>query len=258
METGKHDRAAGLQPITGHEEFCSRLKKLLLDAVQPMVDGVEIAPIPCATDASRGYVKCLIPASDKTPHRAMFAEREYWARSTEGFQRLEHWALEDMFGRRPIPRLRLSFRLVENGSISGGGQPTQHRGFAVAVITNEGRGSARAPYLALTLAAGPYAFVPPPATGKADGLTRRPTSDQRRVVFASSDVVIHPGVEHEVTFIPVHTYVTTKATITLPQELRIAYELAAENTQLQRGELVVDGKTIARAILPPGLAEGVV
>jgi hypothetical protein len=38
----------------------------------------------------------------------MLAEREYFKRTTEGFYRLEHFDLEDMFGRRPRPALDIS------------------------------------------------------------------------------------------------------------------------------------------------------
>lgn len=40
----------------------------------------------------------------------MLAGREYYKRSTEGFYRLEHFDLEDMFGRRQRPVLKMSIQ----------------------------------------------------------------------------------------------------------------------------------------------------
>jgi hypothetical protein len=80
----------------------------LLNSNQPVVDGVLMEVILAAANDGSGYVKCLVPSSDKTPHRAMLADREYFKRTTEGFYRLEHFDLEDMFGRRPRPNLEVS------------------------------------------------------------------------------------------------------------------------------------------------------
>lgn len=64
----------------------------------------------------------------------------------------EHGADAPMFGRRPSPRLALVVPVVSRG-VTGGG-PEEYWGYAVVNITNTGRGSARSPYLAIT--------VPPP------------------------------------------------------------------------------------------------
>ena len=72
------------------------------------MDDVLIEKILKDNSKSSGYVKCLIPKSDKTPHRAMLSDREYYKRSIEGFYRLEHFDLEDMFGRRQRPVLNLA------------------------------------------------------------------------------------------------------------------------------------------------------
>ena len=138
VETGKEERARALKPIAQFGEFVARLKKSLLNAVQPMVDDVRIECIPDTSDPTTGFVKCLIPRSEKTPHRALRANREYYRRSTEGFYRLEHFDLEDAFGRRPRPVLSIQVQLVPRPE----GDAHEEVRFA---ILNEGRGVARHP-----------------------------------------------------------------------------------------------------------------
>ena len=100
------DVACRLEPITDVTEFRSRLGQYLKDAAQPYVDGVLLDILDSTSTSGAGYLKCLVPASTKTPHRAM-GDREYYKRSAEGCYRLEHFDLEDMFGRRQRPYLEL-------------------------------------------------------------------------------------------------------------------------------------------------------
>jgi schlafen family protein len=247
--TDNEERAASLAPITGCREFQARLKKSLLNAVQPVVDNVRIEVIPTAENSEIGFVTCLVPASDKAPHRAMLANREYYKRSTEGFYRLEHFDLEDMFGRRPVPRLELSLKLVQRGS-SGGGGYTKYMGLAVATITNVGRGSARAPYLGLKVSP-KYSFSRSGIDGNGnEGLPRRTTTSPDRLVFTSYDVVIHPGLSHEVTGIEIYADADHKMRVVVPPDLVLEYELSAENARLQTGELRVSGREIADTVVP--------
>lgn len=247
------DYASSREPVRDHTIFVARLRKALLEAVVPMVDGVEIDPVPGA-DTRFGYAKVLVPRSELTPHRGMLANREYYKRSPEGFHRLEHFDLEDMFGRRPLPRLSLGWRIIAGGSSGGGGQE-QFRGFVVLTITNGGRGSARAPYLAFRISA-PYGLAPGGINGDGrEGLARQTTSDPRRFVFTSGDVVVHPEVSHEVTGIVVQVEVQRGRNVILPGDLTVAYELTSENARLVVGEIVISGHDIAVGILPPQLQE---
>jgi len=136
IETDKEERACALKPVAQVEEFVSRLKKSMLNSVQPMVDGIVIQAITDSTDPGTGFVSCLVPRSEKTPHRALRAGREYFRRSTEGFYRLEHFDLEDAFGRRPRPVLSVQMQLRSRPE----GDPHEELHFA---FLNEGRGVAR-------------------------------------------------------------------------------------------------------------------
>ena len=128
------DRATSLKPITDHNRFRTRLLDSLFNTSQPVVDSVEIDAIDAL--AGGGYVKCLIPQSVRAPHRAMVAEHQYWRRTATGHRRMDHYELEDLFGRRLRPALAFFLELKPRL----GDDPHEELHF---LILNEGRGLAR-------------------------------------------------------------------------------------------------------------------
>lgn len=138
IETNKRNEAAKkLKPINQVDDFIRSLKSSLLTTVQPFVDNILIERIDKNGSPSKGYVKCHIPQSDKTPHRAIQAGREYFKRSVEGFYKLEHFDLEDMFGRRQKPNLVV---ITSTDKYPGEDQELMEIKFA---FKNEGRAIAR-------------------------------------------------------------------------------------------------------------------
>ena len=103
------DFACQLKPIEEIDKFLDRLKSYLKDAVQPAIDGILIELIYKDEKTKIGYIKILIPRSDKTPHRSINS-REYYKRNVQGKYRLEHFDLEDMFGRRQKPLLKIELK----------------------------------------------------------------------------------------------------------------------------------------------------
>jgi hypothetical protein len=83
--------------------FVSRLNELTGDAVSPIVDGVRHKAIEISLD--KGFAVTLVPESDSGPYMANLGEDRYYKRSGDSFYRMEHFDLEDMFGRRQKPRL---------------------------------------------------------------------------------------------------------------------------------------------------------
>jgi hypothetical protein len=248
-----NDCPVELMAIRGYEEFLGRLKKSLIDSVQPSVDGVRIEGIP-AGQTDFGYVKCLIPASSKTPHRAMLADREYYKRSTEGFYRLEHFDLEDLFGRRPVPVLRVTLDRRADGLQTEGPGTTIYTGRVVVALRNEGRGSARSPYLVVTIDGQAYRFETVGQHLTVNGLPIRTSTDRRRV-FSSGDVVIHPEFTHDCTSVLVSTQVGHRMAVVVPQDLKLLVEASAENARPVRSEYVISGREIAEFVLPENLRE---
>lgn len=135
VETDAESRASVLKPIAKVADFESRLQKSLLNAVQPTIDGLRMESIPLDNKSGHGFVKMLIPRSDKTPHRSMY-DREYVRRSGDQFYNLEHFDLEDAFGRRPRPVLELHVMLFARA----GDDPFEDLRIDVR---NAGRGLAR-------------------------------------------------------------------------------------------------------------------
>jgi len=121
--------AAEIAPI---KLFLSRLNELTGDAVSPVVDGIRHKPIEVGRDA--GFAVTLVPESNSGPYMAKLGEDRYYKRSGDSFYRMEHFDLEDMFGRRQKPQLQ--FRL-KNLLVGGTREEIQF------VVQNVGRGIAR-------------------------------------------------------------------------------------------------------------------
>jgi hypothetical protein len=128
------DRATQLQPISDHTQFRARLLDSIFTTTQPVVDGVQIDTIDSVSGG--GYVKCLVPQSIRAPHRAVAAEHQYWRRTAVGHRRMDHYELEDLFGRRLRPLLSLFVELRPRPD----DDPHEEIHF---LVLNEGRGIAR-------------------------------------------------------------------------------------------------------------------
>jgi predicted HTH transcriptional regulator len=89
---GSIDKADEVKPIANAEQFRWRLKSYILAATSPPVDNVSLEFI--KENGTHGYVKCLVPPSDRPPHMAM-PDRHYYRRSIDSFRSMDHFELED-------------------------------------------------------------------------------------------------------------------------------------------------------------------
>jgi hypothetical protein len=185
----------------------------------------------------------------KVPHRGMLADREYYERTTEDFYRLEHFDLEDMFGRLPRPSLSLSMSVHRTGSSSGHTGKTWD-GRLVIGIKNSGRGVARSPYLA---------FQTDPRRGLAqpldrsslEGLPRLPSPDSTvQIMGASPAIVIIPGVTLDVADLKVSCGADSSSRLIMPEAFKIPYRLGSEDSRLQEGEMPVTSEYLAAYLFP--------
>ncbi|MBN1865786.1 ATP-binding protein [Candidatus Sumerlaeota bacterium] len=197
------DCARYLSPIQNLGLFKSRLQELTGEMVVPSVDGVQHKS--CSSENDCGFAVTLVPESDSGPHMAKGGEDRYFKRSGDSFYRMEHFDIEDMFGRRKKPRLSLGYRLAREGSSNTGPGGCWKFDFRIVLyIENTGRGVARAPYAALS-APSPYNVAGGICRAGYDPrfglpLLAAPQTDrQRRAFGGSSDFVIHPGTRHDVT-----------------------------------------------------------
>jgi predicted HTH transcriptional regulator len=99
------DCAVGREEIAPINLFLSRLNTLTGEAVSPIVDGIRHRAIKTTED--KGFAITLVPESESGPHMAKLGEDRYYKRSGDSFYRMEHFDLEDMFGRRQRPFLGL-------------------------------------------------------------------------------------------------------------------------------------------------------
>jgi hypothetical protein len=90
--------------------FLSRLNSLTGECVSPIVDGIRHKALELSSQA--GFAITLIPENDSGPYMAKLGEDRYYKRSGDSFYRMEHFDLEDMFGRRQKPRLKVNLNVT--------------------------------------------------------------------------------------------------------------------------------------------------
>jgi len=228
------DCASGKSEITPLSLFVSRLNSLTGEMVVPQVEGVEHRKIETGRD--RGFAVTLVPESDAGPHMAKAGLNRYYKRSGDSFYVMEHYDIEDMFGRRKKPKLKLSTQIERGPVLIGRGVCTLK---VIIGIRNEGRGSAKAPFLALRIHP-PYAISAYELDGNGkSGLERLKTSPRSGWAKYGGCLydVIQPGTVREVTLVDVPVDLENPNI----SDLRIEYELAAEDVKLQKGCATVSG-----------------
>lgn len=232
--------ACGEYPISSLQLFISKLNEFTGSHVNPTVDGVIHDPIDI--DGDSGFAKTLIPASDSTPHMAKGGEDRYYKRSGDRFLKMEHYEIEDMFGRRPKPKLRLVYRIIE-----GGGRRGNILGFEIIIgVENYGKGLARAPYFSIKTN-GPCSISRYGLDGNGtEGLARLIISrDSQWVRYGGmGDIVIHPGTELDILalrgkFDPDATGFTHQV---------IDYQIAAEGIKLINDTMRIDVNILIRDV----------
>lgn len=232
------DCASGKQEIKPVSRFIARLNEFTGQAVSPVVDGVKHRAILDSGD--KGYAVTIVPESDSGPHMAKLGEDRYYKRSGDSFYKMEHFDLEDMFGRRRHPKLALRTKLI---GIHRESSPDAQL-LILMSIENYGRCTAKAPFLSIEL----------PENCRlseygVDGnlnlglpLIKRHLGHSREVHFgANSEIVIHPGTIRDVhkLSIPVSR---------APQDFIFCGRLGAEDMKLTDFEVTVPSNEIKAVI----------
>ncbi|PLY01031.1 MAG: hypothetical protein C0622_07840 [Desulfuromonas sp.] len=219
------DCATEIKEIVPCQQFIARLNEFTGMAVSPLVEGVTHKVIP--TSEEGGIVISYIPESLSGPHMAKMGEDRYYKRSGDSFYRMEHFDIEDMFGRRKKPKLSLVPIIKTRGQQFN----------IILSIKNLGRGSAKAPYLAFDVNR-PYIFNQYGIDGNMNHGMKRLKHAGRELPFRFGEdntFVIHPGISHDVT--AVHMGLVSKNDP--DRDLEIPYILAAEDMQMEEGVLIV-------------------
>lgn len=199
-------------------------------------------------EGDSGIVLTLVPESLRGPHMAKLGEDRYYKRSGDSVYRMEHFDLEDMFGRRARPDLTVSLVIRKGGNMSSGGRFT-YRGEVVVALENVGRGTARAPYLMFSLNQ-PYRVSRHGVDGNGShGLPHIKHSLTDRLPHrfgADSTVVIHPGMRLEVCAVQLQVSDRTHG----EPDLKLDWAAVAEGMALRSGSAAVAGRDICVALVP--------
>jgi hypothetical protein len=186
------DVATQLKEIENLSLLLSKLNHYTGQAVDPIVDGVRHKKI--AATADNGFAATMILSSDSGPHMAKLGENRYYKRSGDSFYVMEHFDIEDMFGRRKKPKLLLKTKVLPNSTLN----------FRIIVaLENVGRGVAKSPFLEISVNS-PYRITDFGLDGNGNyGLDKIPTRSLGANLcrYGSSAIAIHPGVAHQVTTI---------------------------------------------------------
>lgn len=237
------DCAGSLKPIPGVASLVSRLNSLTSDMVNPSVDGIQHRVVHQNADSS-GFAATLVPRSDAGPHMAKAGLDRYYKRSGDSFLKMEHFDVADMFGRRARPSLAL-FHTIKTAGTKHVGDRTVVLLRVVLGIENSGRGTARAPYMAVK-AEPPFKVSQYGVDGFGrDGLLRLASHDPSYVKFGGmADTVIHPNTSLEVLTLVGDYDCSASPGI----DLSVPYELTAEGVELMREELLIRSDEIIEAL----------
>lgn len=236
------DCANAPKEIDNVATLVSRLNEFTGSFVRPFVDGVRHRALP--TTDGRGFAVTFVPASDAGPHMAMGGEGRYYKRSGSSFYPMEHFDIEDMFGRRKKPRFDVEFTVTSRGSMRSGGI-VEHENPIGVFLANHGRGSATNIFARLTVSA-PFVLsaVGPEADGRG-GLTRISEDGNRHASYGGgANVVVHPGMRQGVAAVGV--------TVSVGQEqladLELVLEVAADGMPLTKSTHRLSGADIRSAL----------
>ena len=206
--------------------FISRLNEFTGIAVNPIIDGVLHKSI--IENNIKGFVITYIPESDSGPHMAKFSEDRYYKRSGDSLYKMEHFDIEDMFGRRKKPSLEMISEVTKLST------SRSEPGIIIMIkLFNNGRGTAKAPFLEIEKPINSkwseYGYDGNGSTGL-NGILYYPTAP---IVSFGSDgtTVIHPGISLTISKLLLH-YDSQNIRDEI-KDITIKYKVASEDLKLQ-------------------------
>jgi len=236
------DCACQKQEVSSVSLFVSKLNEFTGNIVNPSVDGVLHRKIIVAGDS--GFAVTFVPSSDSGPHMAKGGEDRYYKRSGSSFYRMEHFDIEDLFGRRKKPKLSLHTNIIQRGKDSGPGGTFYHCGIVVG-IENSGRGIAKYISLALNVNS-PYRIGQHGLDNFGRfGLYRlEPIGPWQIRFIGDTNIYIHPKTIFEITIIERKI---REGCPTL-EDLKIEYEIIAEDIRAIQEAKIIKGSEILAKI----------
>jgi len=177
---------------------------------------------------------------------AMGFEGRHYKRSGASFYPMEHYDIEDMFGRRKKPKLALCTEIVPAGVTSGPALNRQFEGHLFIGIENSDRGLAR--HVAIEINVNqPYRVEGLSYyTGERYGFkSLRRAGSKTPLILLAADDVIHTKSSLRVALVRF----TLSEAASLPQDIVISAEIMAEDMQNIKVSKVVKGSELKEKIV---------
>lgn len=236
------DCASDIKEIAPLSQFISKLNILTGQLVKPIVSGVKHRKID--TGADKGFAVTLVPESEEGPHMAMKFKGRHYKRSGDSFYPMEHFDIEDMFGRRKKPNLSLIYDIVK-GAIYGSKPNRKFDCHLFVCIQNSGRGIAKHVAVDL-LPKAPHNLGDMHYHTSEDfgfKILKRAGSDGK-LISLGTETVIHPSSSLRVALIPIKVNESQ-----LPKDLVIDAEIMAEDMRTKKEIITITGKEIYERII---------
>jgi hypothetical protein len=185
------DIVRSLAPVGDRHAVASTALEIILQSIEPGIEGVRIKTVPDSRSKASGFVLVFVPASDGAPRRSKVDWR-FYVRVASGTLPMELFQVEERFGRRPLPRLSLVIE-ISNMMMD----PPGHDGGAIRRLVfglkNDGRGMAKFPGIRFKRSRSVRLdnFGIDGNTGF--GLPPRPSEPEWIVFRGGVDDVIYPG-----------------------------------------------------------------
>lgn len=240
---GIEDKTNGPHPISEVETFVSSLLQLGPLATDPSVRDIDGDWIPGDSGAG-GFALIYVPESPLPPHRVSLkikgVQNHYYVRSGQDFTVATHTQLEDMFGRRPQPKLSLTTKVASGGHGTRSGRAWAEVRVIVG-IKNSGRGPARGPFISIAVNQ-PYRLSGVITDQNFGFRGIQPQTATEGRYSSLQGVILHSGLDQEVTYISTEVDISERDVCVLEiHDLVIQYILAADGTR------TVSGREIIRA-----------
>jgi len=184
------DVVTSAAPVADTSFVKSRVLGLISNLVEPGIVGIEAVEIADRPNAESGFVVVYVPRSAGSPRRSR-KDWKFYQRVGSASLPMEYWQIEDMFGKRPHPRLTL--HLEERKKVTTPGNVrVPVREFAIG-LRNEGGGIAKYPGIRFKRELGFMVDSAGIDGNRGFGIPLRPSEKDWIVFRGGTDNVVCPG-----------------------------------------------------------------
>lgn len=185
------DVVSAKAPVHDTSQVASRILGLISNLVEPSIVGIEVREIHENPSSTSGYVVAYVPKSEGSPRRSR-KHRDFYIRVGSATVPMEYWQIEDQFGKRSHPQLKLHLEEKTKVNIHYPTAGVAVRWFHLG-LTNDGKGMARFPGLRFRSDSGFEIFPYGVTSGFNFGLPLRPSEEEWIVFRGGVDDVIYSG-----------------------------------------------------------------